>query len=588
MTPEVWAPWARSVALVTEVGARPMEPVGDGWYRAGCSYATETATGTAWTAGALADPRSHRQPDGVDGPSAVVDHDRFVWTDAHWRGFHLPGSVLYELHVGTFTAEGTFDAAIAHLDDLAALGVGAVEVMPVAAFPGRCGWGYDGVFWYAPHEAYGGPEAMKRFVDAAHTRGIGVVLDVVYNHFGPEGNVTGAFGPYVHGAHTTPWGPAVNLDGRWAGTVRRFIVENALHWLRHYHLDGLRLDAVHALVDDSAVHLLEELRSEVAALGSALGRRLTLIAENDTNDPGSSPRTRQGGPAWTRSGPTTSTTPSTPSSPASPRATTSRSDGRPTSPRRSTACTCTTGRGSSPRAGAAAARWARSTGTASWCVHRTMTRSATAPGETGWSTSPARGSDGGGSHRAARASDADAVHGRGVGGEHTVPVLLRHVRRSARRSDHETGVGRSSQRSGGDRGDPDPNDPTTMAACVLRGRNGPRARHTAMSAWYATLMGLRAAHPDLRDGRPDRTAAAADDRAGWLVVSRGSFGMAVNLSGTDQLVPGAAASWDPDLGAPRRSGQRAVLAASSPERAAWDGSHVHLAPMSVAVIGPVA
>jgi maltooligosyltrehalose trehalohydrolase len=231
------------------------------------------------------DPRSRWQPYGVHGSSRVYDHHGYVWSDQRWRGVPLSGAVLYELHVGTFTDEGTLDAAVARLDHLVELGVDAVEVMPLAAFPGRHGWGYDGVHLWAVHEPYGGPDAFKRFVDACHARGLGVVLDVVYNHLGPSGNYLSRFGPYFTGLHSTPWGDAVNLDDAGSDEVRRWIVDNALSWLRDFHVDGLRLDAVHALVDDRAVHVLEELSAEVDALAAHENRPLFLVAESDLNDP---------------------------------------------------------------------------------------------------------------------------------------------------------------------------------------------------------------------------------------------------------------------------------------------------------------
>jgi maltooligosyltrehalose trehalohydrolase len=231
------------------------------------------------------DPRSAWQPAGVDGPSRVVDHSAFPWTDGAWRGFHLPGSVLYELHVGTFSSSGTFEGAIEHLDHVADLGVDAVELLPVAEFSGRRGWGYDGVDLWAPHSAYGGPDGLKRLVDACHARGLGVILDVVYNHLGPAGNHLGEFGPYFSGRHTTSWGEGVNVDGPGSDEVRSFIVDNALMWLRDYHVDGLRLDAVHAIVDASATHILEQLSRAVQGLGAGLRRPLWLIAESDLNAP---------------------------------------------------------------------------------------------------------------------------------------------------------------------------------------------------------------------------------------------------------------------------------------------------------------
>jgi maltooligosyltrehalose trehalohydrolase len=217
--------------------------------------------------------------------SEVVDHDDFTWTDDGWKGAHLPTATIYELHVGTFTPDGTFDAVIEKLPHLVDLGVDVVELLPVNEFPGERGWGYDGADLYAPHHAYGGPEGLKRLVDAAHAAGIAVVMDVVYNHLGPAGNHLGEFGPYFTEKYRTPWGTAVNLDDRGSDEVRRFFLDNAQLWLRDYHCDGLRLDAVHALVDTSAMHLLEELSIEVEALSASLGRNLFLIAESDLNDP---------------------------------------------------------------------------------------------------------------------------------------------------------------------------------------------------------------------------------------------------------------------------------------------------------------
>src|SRR3954468_22076935 len=214
------------------------------------------------------DPRSAWQPDGVHGPRRVYDHARFEWSDDRWRGVARAGTVLYEMHVGTFTSEGTFDAAIERLDHLVDLGVDLVELLPVNSFNGEYNWGYDGVCWFAPHEAYGGPDGLKRFVDAAHGRGLGVVLDVVYNHFGPSGAYAPIFAPYLSESGSNPWGAAINLDGPLADEVRRYIIDSALAWLRDYHVDGLRLDAVHALVDHTATHLLEELATEVAALSA--------------------------------------------------------------------------------------------------------------------------------------------------------------------------------------------------------------------------------------------------------------------------------------------------------------------------------
>jgi maltooligosyltrehalose trehalohydrolase len=231
-----------------------------------------------------ADPASRWQPDGLHGPSAV-DDPTFPWTDATWRDRPLREHVLYELHVGTFTPAGTFDAAIERLADLRDLGVTAIELMPIWQFPGERNWGYDGVLPYAVQHSYGGPAGLRRLVDAAHADGIAVILDVVYNHYGPEGNHLPEFGPYLTDRYDTPWGQAVNVDGPHSDEVRRYVVENAVRWIRDFHLDGLRLDAVHALVDQSAVHVLEELATAVHAEAERLGRRVHLIAESDLADP---------------------------------------------------------------------------------------------------------------------------------------------------------------------------------------------------------------------------------------------------------------------------------------------------------------
>jgi malto-oligosyltrehalose trehalohydrolase len=282
----VWAPAATRLQAEVSGRAHDMVPAPGGWWAvtvpdaaADARYGFRPDDGDL-----LADPRSMRQPDGPDGLSQRYDHAGFSWSDGSWPGRPLPGSVIYELHVGTFTAEGTFDAAIRHLDYLRELGVSLIELMPVAAFPGTHGWGYDGISLWAVHEPYGGPDGLKRFVDACHARGLGVLLDVVYNHVG-IGNRLKDYGPYFTDAHVTPWGPAVNLDQSGSDEVRAFIIGNALMWLRDYHLDGLRLDAVHALADQRAQHLLAELTASVDGLAAMLNRELVLIAESDANDP---------------------------------------------------------------------------------------------------------------------------------------------------------------------------------------------------------------------------------------------------------------------------------------------------------------
>jgi maltooligosyltrehalose trehalohydrolase len=293
----VWAPDASAVEVeVSEgsaaAGRHPLTLREGGWWSAdvpdaapGDDYAFRLGNDGNEPGAPLPDPRSRWQPQGVDGPSRLYDDAAFAWTDDRWRGVALAGSVLYELHVGTFTDAGTFDAAIEKLDHLVDLGVDAVELLPVNAFGGERGWGYDGVDLYAVHHPYDGPDGLKRFVDAAHARGLGVIMDVVYNHLGPAGNYLARFGPYFTDTHVTPWGAAVNLDAPGSDEVRAFIIDNARMWFRDFHLDGLRLDAVHALADERATHLLEELAVVVERLGAQVGKPLFLIAESDLNDP---------------------------------------------------------------------------------------------------------------------------------------------------------------------------------------------------------------------------------------------------------------------------------------------------------------
>ncbi len=324
----VWAPLAERVDIEWTVvptstdGPPPAQPrrepmaaVGDGWWR---WEPGPEARGDGTASGpivldyaflldgegpALPDPRSPWQPHGVHAPSRTFDAAAFRWTDDDWRGPRsgagVLGSVVYELHLGTFTPEGTLDAALTRLDHLVALGVDVVELMPVAAFPGRWGWGYDGVGLWAVHDGYGGPAALQRFVDACHARGLGVALDVVHNHLGASGNYLARFGHYFTQAHHTPWGPAVNLDQAGCEPVRQFLVESTLRWFRDFHVDALRLDAVHELKDDSQPHYLVELSDAVGALASQLGRPLDLVAESDLNDTVMVTPTAEGGRGMT-------------------------------------------------------------------------------------------------------------------------------------------------------------------------------------------------------------------------------------------------------------------------------------------------
>ncbi|MBH0781849.1 malto-oligosyltrehalose trehalohydrolase [Nocardia bovistercoris] len=283
---EVWAPRAESVRLDLDGWVHPMTRSGRGWWRADVDVESGARYGYLLDDDptVLPDPRSPRQPDGVHGRSAVHELDPAVWTDAAWTGRPLAGAIFYELHIGAFTPEGTFDSAIERLDHLVDLGVTVVEVMPVNAFDGANNWGYDGVLWYAVHEPYGGPDGLQRFVNACHARGLAVALDVVHNHLGPSGNYLPRFGPYLTDGRNT-WGQSLNLDGPDSGPVRRHIIDNALRWLRDFHIDALRLDAVHALVDRTASHLLADLAAETRALEAHVRRPLTLVAESDLNDP---------------------------------------------------------------------------------------------------------------------------------------------------------------------------------------------------------------------------------------------------------------------------------------------------------------
>jgi maltooligosyltrehalose trehalohydrolase len=540
----VWAPDAGRVDLhVTAPGTAPgpdaevvpMERGDGGWWRAdrpaahGARYAFAVDDGEP-----RPDPRSARQPDGVHGWSAVVDHAAFGWTDHAWRGRPLAGSVLYELHVGTFTPEGTFDAAADRLGHLVDLGVDTVELMPVAASPGRWGWGYDGVALFAPHEPSGGPDGLKRFVDAAHRAGLAVVLDVVHNHLGPSGNHLAEFGPYFSDRHQTNWGAAVNLDGPGSDEVRRFLVDNACSWLRDYHLDGLRLDAVHALVDDSAVHLLEQLSAEVGALAAHLGRPLTLIAESDLNDPWFV-RSRDAGGAgldaswadeWHH---------------ALHAALTGERDGYYED------------FGSLELLGKALAQaWVYD---GAWSPHRRRVHG----------RSPA-GIDG---HRfVVSTQNHDQVGNRAAGerlGELTSPGRLRvaaalvcttpftpmlfqgeewaastpfryftdHDEAELARAVSE-GRRREFAHFGWDPADvPDPQDPATREASVLRWDEVDRDPHASMLAWYRELLALRRRLPELVDPRPGRVRCDVDAAAGTVVLRRPGVLVAAAL-GTSQ------------------------------------------------------
>ncbi|MBG6179747.1 malto-oligosyltrehalose trehalohydrolase [Arthrobacter sp. CAN_A1] len=285
---DVWAPKATSLSLTAGGTTTPMSRADGGWWTAGAAplpagtdygYLVDGATTP------IPDPRSRRQPDGVHGLSQTFDPGAHAWQDGSWVSPGLNGGVIYELHIGTFTPEGTFDAAIGKLDYLVDLGVQHVELLPVNAFNGTHNWGYDGVLWFAVQETYGGPAGYQRFVDAAHQRGLGVIQDVVHNHLGPSGNYLGQFAPYLTEGKANTWGDSLNLDGPLSDEVRRYLLDNILMWFRDYHVDGLRLDAVHALHDERATHILEEFAEETDKCATDLGKPLFLIAESDLNNP---------------------------------------------------------------------------------------------------------------------------------------------------------------------------------------------------------------------------------------------------------------------------------------------------------------
>jgi maltooligosyltrehalose trehalohydrolase len=282
----VWSPERRSIAVVVDGVRTEMKPGNDGWWEVETEvhdvgdYVFELDGKHL-----RPDPRSLYQPDGVHGPSRLVNFAAFQWSDDRFQAPPLSSAVIYELHVGTFTSHGTFDSTIEKLSHLKRLGITHIELMPVAEFAGVRGWGYDGVYPYAPHHEYGGPAGLQRLVDACHAEGIAVILDVVYNHLGPCGNYLSQYAPYFSRWHKTPWGSAINFDGPYSDEVRRYFIDNAIMWLRDYHFDGLRIDAIHAIVDTSAVPFLEQLVFEVKQLEAHLGRHLIIIAESDLNDP---------------------------------------------------------------------------------------------------------------------------------------------------------------------------------------------------------------------------------------------------------------------------------------------------------------
>lgn len=285
----VWAPLKHKMQLhlVASGSIIDMQPAGEGYWQCTVDHLPADARYFFRPDGKqdFPDPASRYQPEGVHGPSQVVDHDHFEWHDAGWQCPPLEDWILYELHVGTFTEAGTFEAVIPRLDDLAATGINAIELLPVSQFAGNRNWGYDGVYPYAVQNSYGGPQGLKKLVDACHQKGIAVVLDVVYNHMGPEGNYFSQFGPYFTHRYHTPWGDALNFDDAWSDGVRDYFSDNAFYWLEHFHIDGLRCDAIHEIYDRSATHFWELLHQRVKAKEKELGRSFYMIAESDLNSP---------------------------------------------------------------------------------------------------------------------------------------------------------------------------------------------------------------------------------------------------------------------------------------------------------------
>jgi maltooligosyltrehalose trehalohydrolase len=527
----VWAPRPHHVDLVLDGQRLPMRAAGGGWWT--CRAAADPGADYAYSLDGGAprpDPRSAFQPDGIDGPSRLVDHAAFGWTDDRWRGLALPGAVLYECHIGTFSAEGTFDGAAEHLDHVADLGIDAIELLPVAEFSGRWGWGYDGVDLFAPHHCYGGPDGLKRLVDAAHGRGIGVVFDVVYNHLGPAGNYLPEFGPYFSPEHQTTWGDAVNFDGPDSDEVRRFVIDNAITWLRDYHCDGLRLDAVHAITDESARHILEELAEEVSALAAELGRPLFLIAESDRNDPRFVRASEAGGygldASWadewhhalhaTLTGERDGYYEDFGPLPLLAKALRQAwvYDGIYSPHRRRV-------HGRSP-AGLTGSQFVVSTQNHDQIGNR-------AAGE----RASALMSDGRLKVAAALLLTSPFVpllfQGEEWGAttpfqfftDHADPRLGQAVR-SGRRQEFVS--------FGWDPQDvPNPQDPATFRRSRLDWAEAGKDRNADLLAWYRLLIGLRRRVPPLADPRLERTATDCDEQAGWLVVRRGPATVAVNL-----------------------------------------------------------
>jgi maltooligosyltrehalose trehalohydrolase len=535
----VWAPDASAVSLVLSSGSVPMTKAADGWWsvEAEGGYGTDYAFSVDGS-DPIPDPRSPWQPDGVHGFSRVFDTSRLAWKDADWAGRDARGAVFYELHIGTFTPEGTLDAAAEHLDYLVALGIEMVSLMPVAAFPGRHGWGYDGVDLYAVHEPYGGPEALQRFVDRCHAVGLAVCLDVVYNHLGPSGNYLDTFGPYFTSRHTTPWGPAVNLDDDGSVEVRRFICDNALRWFREFHVDALRLDAVHALADDSPRHLLAQLSEETADLSAELGRPLGLVAESDLNDPRMVEPVADGGLGMTAQwsddfhhalhtlltgeragyyvdfgepGVFAKTLTQVFLHDGSYSTFRGTDWGRPVDPKRHRGWEFLAYTSNHDQVGnrALGDRPALTPGQLAIGAALVITSPYTPMvfmGEEWGASTPWR-----------------------FFTDHSEPELAEAVRTGRRREFASYGWEAEEI--------PDPQDPETWRSSVLDWTEVDASPHRELLAWYRDLLALRARSEDLRDDRLDSVDISYDADGSWLVITRGALRVVANLEAAELVVP---------------------------------------------------
>ncbi|MFB7136122.1 malto-oligosyltrehalose trehalohydrolase [Streptomyces sp. NPDC056237] len=587
---EVWAPDADSVGL--RLGGEPRamgrDPRRDGWWTVEAEASDGDRYGFVLNAGAdgangapvLPDPRSRRQPDGPDGESAVVDHSAYEWRN-DWAGRGLPGAVLYELHIGTYTDEGTFDAAAARLGHLAELGITHVSLMPVCPFPGTHGWGYEGVSPWAVHEPYGGPEGLKRFVDTAHGLGLAVLLDVVHNHLGPSGNHLPAFGPYFTDTHHTPWGAAVNLDAPGSDEVRAYLLGSALAWLRDYRLDGLRLDAVHALADTRALTFLEELSTATDSLAAQLGRPLSLIAESDLCDPRTTTPRESGGiglhAQWNDDF-------------------------------HHALHTALTGESQGYYADFAAAPLAAVAKTVTSAFFHNGTYSGFRGRTHGRPVDIARTP----AHRfVGYAQTHDQIGNRALGDrlsatlspgllacaaalvltgpftpmlfmgeewgartpwqfftDHTDPALAEAVRGGRRREFAAHGWTADDI--------PDPQDPATRNRSCLDWSEPAREPHARLHAWYRELIALRRTLPDLSDPDLASVRTAHDEQARWLAYRRGDLRIAVNLDEKPATIA---------LGGGRRRGAGVrVVAAWEPLRAPGGDGLLQLPPESCVVL----